>query len=853
MPALCQNIQGVVKDADSEAPLAGANVVVKGTSQGTVTDEKGNFSLVVGSLPVTLQVSFLGYDDREVVVSNTDYLTITLQFGLQLEDILIVGSRFAPRTVITSPVPIDNVRIDDLLSTGQFTFDKMMHYQVPSFNSTQQTISDATAHFDPADLRGLGPSRTLILINGKRKNPSSLVYINDTPGKGEVGVDMKSIPASAIERVEVLRDGASAQYGSDAIAGVINIVLKDDVNATDVSFYSGVTTQGDGFTAGYDLNTGFQLGKKGYVHLSTSFSDQNETNRAPSPGVDELFGVSSADNQWLRENPDMGMRVGQPNMTTGSVFYNANLPLNDKAEFYSFGGLVYRRGISYALYRTPYWIPDPFFIFHKPNEPYNGFHPTFETDIFDHTLAFGVRGEKSGWKYDLSTIFGGNEVDYTVSNSLNRDLGAQSPTVFRPGGYGFRNQVSNLDLARQFGIFTLSLGTEFRTENFKAIPGDEASYFNETGRGGAQSFPGIQPQNAIDANRYNVGFYVDGTLDLTKDFLVGGAARFESYSDFGQTFNWKAVARYKFLNDRFTIRASASTGFRAPSLHQIYLSIVQTLVSGGTVSNQGTFNNQSPIIRALAVPSLKEEQSRNLTAGIAFKPVNGMFVSLDYYRVAVDDRIVYSSSIASSDTTTQVYRILQDYKITSLKFFTNAVNTVTSGIDLVANYSTTVGPGELGINLAANFNQTKIAGQIATPAPIAAARVDIFDRKEQSRILSARPQDKILVGLSYKIGKLRAVLNNTRFGAVTWQHDSDPNKDQTFSAKVVTDLYLDYRLTKKTGVSLAIHNLFDVYPDEIDPKGDVVTNLGGRFRYPWEVNQFGFNGTTISAKLNVQF
>lgn len=843
------DIKGNISDTSGE-PLVGASVVIKGTTTGTITDTDGDFVLKVDALPVTLVASYIGFQPQELEVSSADFLNIQLAEGLELDDILVVGSRFAPRTVITSPVPIDNVKADELISTGQQTFDKMLHYTIPSFNSTQQTISDATAHFDPADLRGLGPSRTLVLINGKRKNPSSLVYINDTPGKGEVGVDMKSIPAASIERIEVLRDGASATYGSDAVAGVINIILKDDTEYTNFNMFSGITTEGDGFLVGYDLNTGFKIGEDGgYVNVSTSFSDLEETNRAPSTGEDMLFGVSQADNPWLAANPNMGMIVGTPAMTTADIFYNAALPLGDEAELYTFGGLVSRQGRSYALYRTPYWVPDPHFLLHDEGTEYQGFHPTFETEIFDRTFAVGIRGKKGNWDYDISHISGGNTVNYIVNNSLNPDLGAQSPTTFRPGGYEFSNNVTNLDVSRKIGVAQLSLGTEFRTENFKANEGEEASWFGS----GTQSFPGLQPQNAVDANRYNIGAYADIAVDVTEDFLLGGALRFEDYSDFGTNASWQANARYKFMDDRFSIRGSAGSSFRAPSLHQRYLSIIQTLVSGGTISNQGTFNNESTVIRSLKVPNLKDEEGINMTFGVAFKPADGLYISADYYRVAVDDRVVYSSSIASSDTTTAVGAILAANDITSLKFFANAVNTITTGVDFVANYNTDLGTGKLGINLAANFNETEINGQIATPAPIQEANFDIFDRKEQSRILTARPNSKILFGLSYDAGKFKGTLNNTRFGTVTWQHGTDPSKDQTFSAKIVTDLHLSYRFTDKVGLAVSANNLLNVYPDEIDTKGDVITDLGGRFQYPWEVNQFGFNGTTLAATLNFRF
>ncbi len=842
-------IKGVVADAASGTPLPGANLALKSSLMGTTCDLDGTFSLTVKNLPVTFLVSYIGYERAEVEVTENIYLKIALhEIELQAEDLVIIGSRFEPRTAITSPVPVDNIKTSDLVATGQLTFDKMLTYAVPAFNSTQQAISDATAHFDPADLRGLGPSRTLVLVNGKRKNPSSLVYINDTPGKGEVGVDMKSLPTAAIERIEVLRDGASAQYGSDAIAGVINVVLKDDDAGTDVQIFSGIMDEGDGDFRGYSVASGFKLGDKGFLHLTHTFADHDETNRAASPGEDALLGVGPED-PWIQENPDLGMRIGLPNATSSDIFFNSKLPLENNVELYGFGGLQYRNGRTYALYRTPYWIMDPHNIYHDEDETYNGFHPTFDADIFDRNFAVGTRGQKQGWDFDISQVFGSNKVDYTVRESLNTDMGAESPTTFRTGGYRFSHNVTDLDMARRIYNASVAIGAEFRTENFRAKAGEEASYIG----GGTQSFPGLQPQNAIDANRYNIGIYADVAVDLNESLLVGGAARFENYSDFGDNTTWKLNGRYKLAEDKVSIRASASTGFRAPSLHQIYLSNIQTLVSGGSVSNQGTFNNESTVLRLLKVPQLKEENAFNITAGVALQPSPSLFLSLDLYQVNVDDRIVYSSSITSTDRSTVLGRILEDYSITSLKFFTNAVDTRTRGVDFVASYARPVGPGLLELDVAAAFIDTEIEGQISTPVPIAATDTDIFDRKEQSRLLTARPDSKLLFGLSYERGPLRTNLNNTRFGSVTWKHADDPDKDQTFDAKIITDLNVNYQLNALLGIGLAVNNLLNVYPEKIDNKGDVLTDLGGRFQYPWEVNQFGFNGVTGSGRLNLRF
>ena len=849
MYAQSHKVKGQVDSNDGLLP--GVSIVEKGTGNGTVTNSDGVYKIAVSTKNAILEFSFVGYEIQNIEVAGRTTIDVSLKTSVeQLGDVVLVGSRFIPRTAITSPVPIDNITIEELKFTGQTTVDQMLTYSVPSYNSTQQTISDATAHFDPADLRGLGPSRTLVLINGKRKNPSSLVYINDTPGKGEVGIDMKSIPAAAIERIEVLRDGASAQYGSDAIAGVINIILKDDYEYTQINMSSGITSEGDGLYMGYDLNHGVKIGEDGFLNLTAAYRDQQETNRAGTPHHDSLFvdlvGLTTEDDPFFSNYPDLGMRVGMPNMISKELFYNYSSGSAGNTEIYSFGGMTFRDGTSYALYRTPYWIPDTYNLLHDEGEEYIGFQPTFETTIFDLTFGAGIRGEMYGWNYDLSNSYGSNTVDYTIGNTLNLDLGADSPTEFEAGGYEFRNSIYNYDMGKSFGNLHVGLGTEYRVENFVANAGEEASYYG----GGAQSFPGIQPQNAVDVTRSNIGIYTDLGYDITENFYIGGAARYEDYSDFGNSFTWKLNGRYKLFDDKLSFRASAATGFRAPSLHQRYLSNIQTLVSGGTISNQGTFNNESDVLDALGVAKLKEENSMNYSVGFAAKPCSGLNLSFDLYNISVNDRIVYSSSIASDDTTSTLGSILNEYSVTSIKFFTNAIDTETKGLDLVASYSgLAVGPGELGVAVAMNINQTSITRVDTTIID----GVDIFDRKEQSRIETARPADKKMLKLTYKLNDWTFSLAKTRFGEVTWKHGTTPENDQTFSAKTITDLNINYNVTDRVNLNFGVNNLMDIYPDKIDSKGDVVTNLGGRFDYPWEVNQFGFMGRTYAAKLSVTF
>ncbi len=862
-------INGQVKDKSGE-PIVGASILIKGTSTGTVTDINGNFSLNV-EVGQILVISFVGFGQQEITVSG-DPINVVLEEDVAgLESVVVVGSRGRPRTVIESPVPIDNIDANSLRQSGQVNLEQIINYRIPSFNSSNQTVSDATAHFDPSELRNLGPSRTLVLVNGKRKTQSALVYVNDTPGKGEVGVDLKSIPTAAIDRIEVLRDGAAAQYGSDAIAGVINVVLKESVSG-EASLNSGVTTEGDGFTYDASINKGFRIGENGFLNVTGNFYHQDYTNRAGEPGEDVLFGQDGS-NAWIQANPDLGMIIGQPEYDKASIYANfATLYGGDKGEFYVRGGYTFRDGKSFALYRAPYWITDDAGLLTPSGQTYSGFHPTFETAINDYTFTMGSKNVFGDWNTDISFTTGGNNVGYTIGNTINVSLLPTSPTEFDAGSYLFDSNIGNIDVSRSYGDVGIYFGTEIRTERFKVTAGQQESYEG----GGAQSFPGLQPGNALDENRSNVGIYGGLDWDISEDFLLGGAVRYENYSDFGGNFSWKLNARQLFADGDGAIRGSISTGFRAPSLHQIYLSNVQTLVSGGTVSNQGTFNNVSPVIRGLGIPELDAETSFNISAGITYRLLSNLSITADYYNVTVDDRVLFTGEIGfDGDTSTvnSVERILIDNDVTSIKFFVNALDTRTQGADIILDYTgiSLGGSSILGITSSTNFNKTKIRGSIEAPGVIGEEGYDIFNRKEQSRVTTARPNFKTLLGLNLDIGKFSASLNNTYFGEVTWKHfnnglngaplgpggsllpTDDADFDQTFSGKVITDLILNYEIMEQLNVNLTINNLFDVYPDKIETRGDFVTDLGGRFVYPWEVNQFGFTGTFIRGGANFRF
>ena len=447
-----QEVTGTVFDGSSQ-PVPGVSVIVKGTTTGAVTDFDGKYS-IKANIGDVLIFSFVGFETQEISISGNTLNTI-LQSGVALDAVVLTGNRSKPRTILDSPVPIDNIGVEELTSGGQPTLEAMLTFKVPSFNAQTQAISDATAHYDPADLRGLGPSRTLVLVNGKRKNQSAQVYLNRTPGKGEVGVDLKSIPIAAIERVEILRDGASAQYGSDAIAGVINMVLKKDAQYSTFSAKTGITSEGDGFNFATHFNTTLGFGDGVHINLTLGYYNQKFTNRAGNVGSASDEGATrDYEMAWLADNPTAGMTVGQPDLEKGDLFVNMSHPVGENSEFYSFHGYTLRTGRSFAYYRAPYWrrdVADANFITTDGN--FKGYQPTFEARIKDHINSAGLKMDLGdGWNADASLTFGKNSVDYTVNNSVNRDYLAAfgtSPRTFNPGGYSLSNTIGNLDISKQ--------------------------------------------------------------------------------------------------------------------------------------------------------------------------------------------------------------------------------------------------------------------------------------------------------------------------------------------------------------------------------------------------------------------
>lgn len=890
-----REVTGKVTDNNSGESLPGVNISVKGTSSGTATDENGRFKLSVPQGSEVLVFSFIGYVTKEVTIPSSNVLDLTLESAAgQLEEVVVTVGRGTQRTITDTPLPVDNFTNKDLATTGQFTFDKALQYRVPSFNTVNTPVNDASTLLDPYEIRNLGPSRLLVLINGKRKNLSSLLYVQFAPGRGETGADLSGIPANAIKRVEILRDGASAQYGSDAIAGVMNIILKDKYDYTQLNVLAGVTGKGDGGTYGMNFNSGSNFGKNGFINYSVGVRQQNNAIRS---GLIDLnteiatFGTYTGPNSasdpankgivdFLKINPTGGNLNGTGETSAANFEYNLGIPVGENGQFYSNAAYVFKKVISNANYRVPYWKKD-YGLLHTtdPNginytgdntlnsngdelyKGYVGYMPTFEGDLKDYNATVGFKNEINGWRQDISLTVGGNQQTYSVNNTVNHSLGAAGPTSYKPGGYRFSHVVGNFDISKALtDKFNIGMGTEVRSETYQIIAGDTASYSGA----GSNSFPGIRAENARTNSRFNLGAYVDATWDITDNFLIAGTARTEKYSDFGNANVGKLSTRLKLLEDKIVLRGSISSGFRAPTLHQIYAQSTQASFAGGTIVQSGLFNNGSKEAYALGIPKLKAEKSTNFTIGTGLNLTKDFSFTVDYYDITIKDRIVYSSSISTSDANSELGKILAAGNLTSVQFFINGIKTRTQGLDVVASYKNLgLGSGKLGINLAGNFMlSNKIKGSPNDPKAISDAGATILNTQVKSLIQEGRPKYKAILGFDYSIGKFNAVLNGTLFGPTAFQ-DLDnggsamENIKQKFTPAVVTDLNIGYSFTKSISFSFTINNIFNVLPkwklEAINAAGQAVLNdfeqkglLEGFLEFSGRYRILGYNGSQFS-------
>ena len=844
---------GTVSDNDGNA-LPGASIVIKGTTVGTTTNFNGEFNINLSQGDIVV-VSYVGFGTKEVTYTG-ESMFITLDKGETLDEVLVTGNRSKPRTALDSAVPIDNIKTSTVLNTAEASIERALTFSIPSFNSQDQAISDATAGFSPADLRGLGPARTLVLINGKRVNQQAQAYLNRTPGKGEVGVNLKSIPLAAVERIEVLRDGASSQYGSDAMSGVMNFILKEDSAFSTFNAGTGITSEGDGFQFNVDYNTTLPFGNGGRINLTVAYTDQEKTNRAGSPGLSAFDNSSALPNEikFATDDPTLGMIVGRPDLQQKTIFANITHPVGDNAEFYMTHGYSERWNRSFAYYRFPGWRRDVagngFLntdITGDDADGYSdfvGYHPTFEGDIKDFFNVVGVDFDLGNdWRLDMSVTHGKNSIDYTVNRSVNRDyLSTEgwSPTSFKPGGYAFSNIIQNADLTKSFSDqVSFSAGVEYKTEKFEAFPGDPFSRYG----GGSHSFAGISLDQEGEWERSNFALYSGVDVDFSEDFLISLAGRYEDFSDFGTNFSWKVASRYK-LSEKSALRASVSTGFRAPSLHQKYLSNTQYIIVDGSDEPllQGTLQNGSPAVRALGIKDLFAETSQNFTAGFTFGSNNGLSGSIDFYNIKVNDRILFSSQISGAGNPS-VQQLLDDAGVVSVQAWINAGNTKTTGLDFVLNWRN----DDLDLGLIGNFNKTTLES-IDTPSELEG--VNIFAREEAGLITNSRPKSKIILTADYSTDRWEMGMYNTHFGNVTITA-REGFTDQVLSAKLTTDIRLAYKFTPQLTLTGIMNNMFDVYPDVT--LANTGTGASGRFVYSSQVQQQGQLGRNYTLLLSYKF
>ena len=903
--AFSQNsISGVVKDSTNES-LPGANVIEKGTTNGTTTDFEGNFSLTVKDGAI-LVVSFSGFETREVKVNGKTKFTIVLSEGLRLDEIVVTGSRTPVRSNTKSPLPIDVVSSKDLVSTGQTTFDKALQYKIPSFNTVQTPVNDATSLLDPYEIRNMGPSRTLILINGKRKNLSALLYTQTSPGRGETGSDISGIPTDAIKSVEILRDGASAQYGSDAIAGVINIILKDNAKDGSVTLRTGITSEGDGEMFGVSVNNGSTIGDdNGFINYTVDFSKTSLSNRpgtVDAAGEAADFGASLSDVQeFLSRRPDAGNINGAPETAAAKFLVNGSYDLSEESKLYFNAAFINKKVNSYANYRTPYWrtVEDfPYLAdFFPGNHPtnaggYDGYVPTFEGDLNDYNATIGFKTVKNDWNIDASFTTGGNSQTYKVSDSHNRNVvyspstwvdannngvvdqgelteGSQlyrenSKKSFDPGGTSFSHNVGNIDISKILSDdLSIAFGTEFRYETFEVIEGELASYDG----GGADSFSGNSPENSGKFTRYNFGGYASLNWNPTENLTLDGTIRSENYSDFGNAFVWKLSSAYT-ISDKYTLRGSVSTGFRAPTLHQIYTQKAQySFVPGQGIQVGGLVNNVSSQAGLLGIPKLKEETSTNFTLGLGGKVNKNLSFTVDYYSINVEDRIILSTEITPPNL--PAFAGLSD-----LSFFVNALDTKTSGLDVVVGYKgIELGKGTLGFNLSGNYTiQNERDGDVKNPASVAATGQSVVNETQEALFFTSRPKTKWILGTNYETGKFDFSLNNTFFGKTTFkQQGMDTNLRTEFTPKVVTDLGINFNATDKLTIAFNVNNLFNVLPEwsfkaenaagqailndpaEVKNQSNLITFNQRYSQMTYDGFHFSQLGTMFNLSLNYQF
>lgn len=889
-------VQGKVSDSTG-AVIVGAMFTIDQTGLRTTSTGRGRFAL--GGVPVgrrTLRVRALGFNPESVVVTvvaaRITEIDVTLsRSAYQLAPVqTLVGSRARHAAAEELAVPVDVYTVEELKRSGSTETTQILANLSPSVNFPKQAVTDATEIVRPFTLRGLSPDHSLVLINGQRRHTTSLLNVfSNGSAPGSSGVDLNSFPSSAIERIEVLRDGASTQYGSDAIAGVVNLVLKEGQFSPFINTSSGQYRPGKGYTNDGTTNdvgggVGLKLGR-GSLSLFGQYMKRDATNRAcPDGSFGDVNGIADSVANCRVVIKRNG--VQQPNVHWGDgierdihTFANLRLPLNadGSTEFYAFGGYSDRDGTGNGFFRKPR---------NSRNWPQIyplGFLPEFRPNVIDYSAAGGFRTNLGGWAADVGANYGYNGFDFNLRNTLNSSLGPSltRPTAPGPDGRlgtsddpGIPNQTSfdagalrrgefnagvNLSKSMSLGLanpVNVAVGAAFRSENYEVVAGERASWiqgYHKTAdssglaQGGSSVFQGFAPSDASNNSRTNFGGYVDLETNLSPNVLVNAAGRVESYSDFGQALTGKAAIRYQ-PTPKFVVRGAASTGFRAPSLAQSWYSHTTTAIQNGVLIEVGNFPVTNRASRIFGAKPLQEEKSVNLSTGLAWSPTNNFNLNVDYYHITIKDRILLGATYdGTSDPV--VAKILLDSGLTQIagvQFPTNALDTKTDGVDVVANYRMLAGSGTFDFALAFNFTKNAITRVDPLPAILRGTNTiytNALDIVTINSIERNRPDRRSSFTTNYSIGRFHAMGRVSDYGSF---RDGSLDGIETFGAKMLLDSELGYRF-EAINLSIGARNLLNTYPDPV-LVADNTNN--GTFKWPG-ASPFGYNGRFIYVRTEI--
>ena len=905
------SVSGTVTDGNGNA-LFGANVTVEGTASGAATGADGSYSVDgVASGTYTVTASYIGYESASISV-NVDGAS-TANFSLASSAVAgnavsVLGSRFS-RNVDEQAVPVEVITELEIRASGFTETNELLQALVPSYNSPKGYITDGSDHMRPATLRGMAPNQTLVLVNGKRRHQGALVHVNGSVGRGSTQVDLNAIPASAIEKIEVLRDGAAAQYGSDAVAGVINLVLKEtggsDVSVTfgqNLSYFERGYNSGEGFidgqddtTYGWDVNENDGIGYQPYtadrgwarpgvekvlkkdgknlivhggtglnvlggnLYVSGQFRDGGRTNRAGlDPRRQYFAGMDEEERAFNRENH----RIGAGAFEQVSLMFNGSFPM-ERGTLYAFGGMNTRDGESGCYYRRAQdnrtlraWYPD-------------GFLPLISPTLTDTSMAVGMKGLMSnGMAYDVSVNTGSNEFAWGMVNSHNATAGTgpNQQSEFDLGTLGYSQTTVNVDMSTQrdmagfVGPVSLAFGAEVRMENYEIEAGEEAGYTDygydvldgpnagASAAVGCQCLPGLAPANEQDRDREAVSIYAEMSGNVMEELQLDVALRTENYSDFGSTTNGKVAMRYE-LADGVAARGSFSTGFRAPALQEAYFSSIATNFIDGVPLEVGTFPVDTEAARALGSKDLEPETSTNISAGMTYKDEQ-FSLSVDAYQINVDDRISMSETFRGSGATSDMVTFFEERGVPASggRYFFNGINTETKGLDIVATMRHDVAMGSLTLKAAMNFNDTEVTNKddLVTPNELAAYTTSqLLGRQNTVRYESSSPKENFQFSAMLQKPTSTLMAKLNRWGEVTIPASS-VEREQVLSPKWTVDMEYSFQVSSQVRMALGVNNLLDEYPDKTVKRN----SFNGIFQHSG-YSPFGFSGRYIYTRLDM--